>query len=558
MRRATLIGFVGIVVLVAATGAVATPTPARTYWSRGVEAMLPANASASSDQAASIDHVSCASPGNCGAVGYYYDRDGAGRRQGLLLSETAGKWSRGVEARPPAHSVSLSVQLDDISCTSPGNCTAVGDYITKQTWWGLMLTETDGVWDRGVRAALPANAAKAPEQTFAYVSCWSGGNCIAVGDYYDKARNDRPLLLTEADGVWARGAEPHMPANAAAKKQQASLGGISCPSAGNCTAVGQYIDNSGKDQALLLDETGGAWATAAEAKLPANAVHVHDYGVAGVTILAGPVSCASAGNCSAVGSYDTRKGHQGLLLTESHGTWGTAVEAAMPAGANTKWSQVTIYAISCASASNCSAAGDYTDSSGHDQVVLLTESAGSWSPGVRGLLPGDATHDKYSSPFLGSISCPTAGNCVAAGSYTLRGAPSTPLLLTQTDGVWARGTGVALPRNADAGQLDQATVSCASMQSCSAVGSYTTDSYGSTQGLLIDGPSLVNLVRVPAVKGATLAAAKRSLRAHGCSVGTVSYLRSPAVERGHVISQRPRFGETVEPGTKVNLTVSRG
>jgi hypothetical protein len=232
----------------------------------------------------------------------------------------------------------------------------------------------------------------------------------------------------------------------------------------------------------------------------------------------------------------------------------------MPAGANTKAPDVDVAAISCASAGDCSAVGSYTDTSGRDRLVLLTESAGSWSPGIRGSIPADATKNKDDGPYLGSISCPSAGNCVAAGAYSRPGDEGTPLLLTETNGVWARGIGVALPRNADASyQYASATVSCASIQSCRAVGSYSTDySYGSNQGLLIDGPSLLNLVEVPAVRGQTLAAAKRSIGAHGCSVGTVTYARSASVGRGHVISQRPKFGRTVKPGTAVNLRVSRG
>ena len=105
-------------------------------------------------------------------------------------------------------------------------------------------------------------------------------------------------------------------------------------------------------------------------------------------------------------------------------------------------------------------------------------------------------------------------------------------------------------------QNSAATVSCASVESCSVVGFYTNAS--AQQGLLVSGPSLISLVTVPALTGKTVAGAKRSIRVHGCSVGTITYVRSPTVERGRVISQRPKFGRTVKPGTKVNLRVSSG
>ena len=77
-------------------------------------------------------------------------------------------------------------------------------------------------------------------------------------------------------------------------------------SVGNCTAVGGYTDSSGHQQGLLLSESSGSWA-GAEAPLPANAAATLAAGLASV-------SCASAGNCTAVGSYGDSSGHgQGLL-----------------------------------------------------------------------------------------------------------------------------------------------------------------------------------------------------------------------------------------------------
>lgn len=50
----------------------------------GVEAPLPANAAA--DPSVSVNSVSCASAGNCTAVGNY--ADSSGNRQGLLVTRT--------------------------------------------------------------------------------------------------------------------------------------------------------------------------------------------------------------------------------------------------------------------------------------------------------------------------------------------------------------------------------------------------------------------------------------------------------------------------------------
>jgi hypothetical protein len=83
------------------------------------------------------------------------------------------------------------------------------------------------------------------------VSCGSAGNCAAVGSYVDSSGNVQGLLLTGTSGTWAAGVEASLPANAD-KDPKANLNSVSCASAGNCTAVGEYDDSSGHEQGLLL------------------------------------------------------------------------------------------------------------------------------------------------------------------------------------------------------------------------------------------------------------------------------------------------------------------
>jgi len=63
---------------------------------------------------------------------------------------------------------------------------------------------------------------------------------------------------------------------------------------------------------------------------------------------------------------------------------------------------------------------------------------------------------------------------------------------------------------------------------------------------------------VPKVKGKTLSAAKRAIKAHACSVGKVTHASSRKVKKGHVISQKPKPGSRLKHGAKVSLVVSRG
>ena len=109
----------------------------------------------------------------------------------------------------------------------------------------------------------------------------------------------------------------------------------------------------------------GTW-TATEAPLPTSYSDVNLNGVS-------CVSCVSASQCVAVGYAAVSEVQEGLLLTESGGSW-TAAESPLPAGASDPF----LMGVSCESASQCVAAG-FTDVSGVPQGLLLTESSGSWT-----------------------------------------------------------------------------------------------------------------------------------------------------------------------------------
>ena len=63
---------------------------------------------------------------------------------------------------------------------------------------------------------------------------------------------------------------------------------------------------------------------------------------------------------------------------------------------------------------------------------------------------------------------------------------------------------------------------------------------------------------VPKVKGRTLAAAERSIKSRDCSVGRIKHVASRAVDKGHVIAQKPKAGAQLTQGAHVNLVDSKG
>jgi hypothetical protein len=549
MWGAAIVAFAGAFLLLFASGPATTSasTTARASW-RATEAVLPANAVTGENRDVNIESVSCASAGNCSAVGNYIavsDVCGHCDEEGLLLTEKAGRWRAGVEATVPAKAGArqVGVWLSSVSCASAGNCTAVGFYTdvyadgTGGDDEGLLLTEKAGKWAPGVAAALPANSASRPGVVLNSVSCASAGNCTAVGSYANTSGGSAGLLLTETAGRWRTGVAP-LPRDAAAPARVV-LSSVSCASAGNCSAVGYYNGGFKGGEGLLLTKKAGRWLRGVEAAMPKNAREDKPVSLTSV-------SCASAGNCSAVGTYNNNVSsrdltiHKGVLLTEKAGKWQAGVKAALPA--NSAGGEADLNSVSCASAGNCVAVGDYGTGRGV-AGLLVTQKAGKWRRGIQAAEPRNAGAGE--DVQLSSVSCASARNCTAVDG-------AGGLVVTETAGRWASGVEAALPSNLHfpAGVV---TVSCPSAGSCSAAGQYVPSG---REGLLLD--SSVKPCVVPKLKGKTLPAARRSIKSHDCSVGKIQRARSRTVAKRHVISQRPRPGRRLNHGAKVNLEVSKG
>jgi hypothetical protein len=156
------------------------------------------------------------------------------------------------------------------------------------------------------------------------------------------------------------------------------------------------------------DTAGGApWGDAIE--VPGSAA-LNTGGVAEVT----SVSCPSAGNCAAGGQYHLSSGYQAFVADEVNGTWGDAIEvpgtAALNAGV-----VAGVTSVSCPSAGNCAAGGQYTDSSGSRQAFVVSEVNGTWGDAIE--VPGSGALNTGNTAEVTSVSCGSAGNCAAGGYY---------------------------------------------------------------------------------------------------------------------------------------------
>jgi hypothetical protein len=71
-------------------------------------------------------------------------------------------------------------------------------------------------------------------------------------------------------------------------------------------------------------------------------------------------------------------------------------------------------------------------------------------------------------------------------------------------------------------------------------------------------PPILKPCVVPKVNTKALKRAKRSIRAHACTIGKIKHARSGTLKRGRVISQKPKAGRRLKHGARVNLVVSSG
>ena len=247
------------------------------------------------------------------------------------------------------------------------------------------------------------------------------------------------------------------------------LSGVACPSATVCVAAGGYAESSGESQGLLLTLHGSSWIPA-RAPVPAGASANPGADMSGL------MACPSVTTCVAAGDYTDSSGNSQVMLLTGHGSSWTAVKAPLPAGAPSN-PEASLSGIACPSAVMCVAVGDYTGSSGETRGLLLTGHGSSWTvaqmPLPAGARPGAG---------LSGVACPSAIVCVAVGYYTGSSGKPQGLLLTRRGSSWTVAQ-MPLPAGARPG-AGLSGVACPSAIVCVAVGYYTGSS-GKPQGLLL-------------------------------------------------------------------------
>jgi Putative Ig domain len=371
-------------------------------WASPVELGLPGDAFESPSNGPTLNSIACASQGNCVAVGWY-QIDANEDELPIVISQSGGVWGQpsGITLPVGAASVPTTLgsgswvsQLSSVACTSDGNCVAVGQYSDASGYVHAMaVAEVGGQWGSGTEIADPSDSDQR-DSSLNGVSCTSVGNCEAVGGVETTADGGQAMVASELGGVWGQASEIAQPSNATTDDISAGLFSVSCVSPGNCEAVGSYADlwsMAGEDlQPMAVAETNGNWQQASEVELPAGANTAADE----YSWLAS-VSCVSVGNCEAGGGYEDNTGEQfGALANESDGVWAQATGVALPPdAASPPNAQSFINSVTCTSLDSCDAAGDYGASAGGSSPLFLS---GVPALGLTGLtLPTAIAGDAY-------------------------------------------------------------------------------------------------------------------------------------------------------------------
>lgn len=309
------------------------------------------------------------------------------------------------------------------------------------------------------------------------VSCASAGNCSAGGNYAVNAKRSQAFVVNETNGVWGSAQTvPGFTNRDASENTEVYV--MSCPSAGNCSAGGSYAVSHEDTLVFVMNEKDGIWG---------NAIEVPNSGVvsSGGGFMTA-MSCPSAGNCSAGGilpatgsttSVGGRLPVSGaFVVNETNGVWGLAQELTGPSGF-TNDGAAGVDALSCGSVGNCSAGGTYGKSTAtHGPLsFVVNEKDGIWGKAIE--LPGFSKLN-FGESELRSLSCGASGNCSAVGQYQLKSGVTLAYIVSESQGVWGKAFNVPGLIKLNGHHLSAlTTVSCGGKGSCSAGGSYGNGSH---------------------------------------------------------------------------------
>jgi hypothetical protein len=275
-----------------------------------------------------LNAVSCGAAGNCVAGGD--ELVGQDSSDAFAMAEINGHWGR--LSADPVFNGDVAGTFSSVSCSSVGNCALGGQEPT------FLMIEKDGRWGSAFRVSSFLGGAVTS------VSCAAEGDCAVGGITGGLAGSKvQGFVVSEANGH--RGNAIEIRINMNGQETFTPAVSVSCGLPGNCAAGGTFTDSAGKVQGFVMNEVHGHWTAFRPIR---GLAALNTGGFAYVT----SVSCASAGNCTAGGGFTSPGGiKRPFVVTERNGRWGTAIRVPGAPGS------AAVESVSCASPGNCAAVG---------------------------------------------------------------------------------------------------------------------------------------------------------------------------------------------------------
>ncbi len=363
---------------------------------------------------ASLSAVACVAARSCLAGGTAYTGT-PDSPDAFTITYGGGRWARAAMLPMPPRTVSS--QLNDVACEPPGSCVAVGTgtYARSGLQYAFVATETNGHWAAVIRVRLPGSDLA---DSLNGVTCTSVGNCVAVGSLQNVKYGELPMIVTEVSSTWQTAAIMMPPSLASSNVAGDQLSSVACQAAGSCVAVGEYntITNPSQEarRPMAVIEIRGRWLRAQTIKAPADLGTYDGNSFAGLL----SVSCMPHGGCVAVGDYAGPQMQRlgmavsevnerwspiellpsansvactnasclevgsgatltspGSAITYAHGRWGHAVTVRPPANASTsivRGGDAVELDTACLPSGQCVVVGSYYDKSGHRVLLAAT------------------------------------------------------------------------------------------------------------------------------------------------------------------------------------------
>jgi hypothetical protein len=226
--------------------------------------------------------------------------------------------------------------------------------------------------------------------------------------------------------------------------------GVTCVSASDCWAVG-YYNNVSANQTLIEHWDGVSWTTITSPNTNPTQQN-----------LLRSVSCVSASDCWAAGSYYNGSYYQ-TLIEHWDGIWWAIVTS--PNTADTEYNY--LLSVSCVSSSDCWAVGSYSNGSGIPQTLIERWNGSSWS------IVTSPNASSSQENMLNAVACVSSSDCWAAGSSVNSTTGIYQTLIERWNG--SSWTIVTSPNSLPVQNNYLYGLTCASTSECWAVGYSNND-----------------------------------------------------------------------------------